>query len=126
MRWPLLPDQQRHTTTPRKTKDAVVAIATTASKSRSVERRLDNVDFGRQVRRNFEADFLLTNGGLGPGLHDDLLQIYVAGISIRLRMMLMYCSRRTRSNRKFVRIRSDFLTHGKKSSDRSSHRAYPA
>ncbi len=31
---------------------------------------LDNVDLSRQVRRNFEADFLLTNGGLGPGLHD--------------------------------------------------------
>jgi len=31
---------------------------------------LDNVDFGRQVRRNFEADFLFANGGLGPGLHD--------------------------------------------------------
>lgn len=31
--------------------------------------RLDEVDFGRQVRRHFEADFLLANFRLGPGLH---------------------------------------------------------
>ena len=36
-------------------------------------RRLDNVDLSRQVRRHFEADFLFANGGLGPGLHDDVL-----------------------------------------------------
>ena len=35
--------------------------------SRSTD--LDNVDLGRQVRRHFEADFLLAHCGLGPGLH---------------------------------------------------------
>jgi hypothetical protein len=30
---------------------------------------LDDVDLGRQVRGNLEADFLLTHCGLGPGLH---------------------------------------------------------
>jgi hypothetical protein len=34
------------------------------------ERRLDDVDFRWQVRRNFEADFLFANGRLGPDLHD--------------------------------------------------------
>jgi len=31
---------------------------------------LDDVDLSRQVAGDFEADFLLTNCGLGPGLHD--------------------------------------------------------
>ena len=29
----------------------------------------DDVDLGRQVARDFEADFLLAHGGLHPGLH---------------------------------------------------------
>ena len=36
-------------------------------------RGLDDVDLSRQVRRHFETDFLFANGGLGPGLHDDVL-----------------------------------------------------
>ena len=34
---------------------------------------LDDVDFGRQVARNFETNFLLANGWLGPNLHDSFL-----------------------------------------------------
>ena len=37
--------------------------------ARSVERRLDNVDFCREVARDFETDFLFANGWLGPDLH---------------------------------------------------------
>jgi hypothetical protein len=44
-------------------------------KNRLSETTLDDVDLGRQVRRHFEADFLLANGGLGPGLHDVFLQL---------------------------------------------------
>ena len=36
---------------------------------------LDQVDLGRQVRGDLEADFLLTNGGLGPGLHGSVSSI---------------------------------------------------
>ena len=36
-------------------------------------RRLDDVDFGRQVARNFETNFLLADGRLGPDLHDSFL-----------------------------------------------------
>jgi len=35
--------------------------------------KLDDVDLGRQVRGNLEANFLLTNCGLCPNLHDFLL-----------------------------------------------------
>ena len=35
--------------------------------------RLDDVDLGRQVRRDLEANFLLTNCGLCPNLHSFLL-----------------------------------------------------
>jgi hypothetical protein len=31
---------------------------------------LDDVDLGRQVARDLEANFLLANCGLGPDLHD--------------------------------------------------------
>lgn len=72
-------------------------------------RYLDDVDLGGQVRRHFEADFLLTNRGLGPGLHRYSPPGCDAGISHRLRMVVFYRSARTRSNRKFVRSRSDFL-----------------
>jgi hypothetical protein len=34
---------------------------------------LDDVDLGRQVRGDLEANFLLTNCGLCPNLHDFLL-----------------------------------------------------
>ena len=34
---------------------------------------LDDVDFGRQVARHFETDFLLAHGRLGPDLHDSFL-----------------------------------------------------
>jgi hypothetical protein len=48
------------------------------------DRTLDNVDLSRQVRRDFEADFLLAYGGLCPGLHDDLLIVKtVAQLFIR-------------------------------------------
>jgi hypothetical protein len=32
--------------------------------------KLDDVDLGRQVARDLEANFLLTNSGLRPDLHD--------------------------------------------------------
>ena len=35
---------------------------------------LDDVDFSWQVARNFETDFLLAHGRLGPNLHDSFLQ----------------------------------------------------
>ena len=41
--------------------------------------RLDQVDVSRQVRRHFEADFLFANGGLCPGLHDNLSSNRVSG-----------------------------------------------
>jgi hypothetical protein len=51
---------------------------------------LDEVDLGREIRSNFEADFLLANCGLRPGLHDVLHQdvrnavFLVKNIMIRL------------------------------------------
>jgi len=52
--------------------------------------QLDDVDVGRQVRRHFEADFLFAHGGLGPGLHDDVLQrqrsrcLFVVGLVVSI------------------------------------------
>ena len=40
---------------------------------------LDDVDLGRQVRRDLEANFLLTNCGLCPNLHSFLLWRYNGG-----------------------------------------------
>ena len=54
------------------------AAATTGddrSISTASDQSLDNVDLSRQVRRDFEADFLLAYGGLCPSLHDDLLSV---------------------------------------------------
>jgi hypothetical protein len=34
----------------------------------------DEVDLGREIRGNFEADFLLAYSGLGPSFHDVLHQ----------------------------------------------------
>ena len=39
------------------------------AKSSSDQHQLDDVDLSRKVRGNLEADFLLTDGGLGPDLH---------------------------------------------------------
>jgi hypothetical protein len=39
---------------------------------------LDEVDLCRKVARNFEADFLLANFGLRPGLHGFFLQAVTA------------------------------------------------
>src|SRR5437016_996430 len=36
---------------------------------RQEETDLDEVDLGRKIRRDFEADFLLADCGLRPGLH---------------------------------------------------------
>ncbi len=36
--------------------------------------KLDDVDFGWQVARDFEANFLLANFWLGPNLHNRLLR----------------------------------------------------
>jgi hypothetical protein len=48
----------------------------TLSVSRDVN--LDDVDFGRQVARDFETNFLLADGRLGPDLHDGFLSFWVS------------------------------------------------
>ena len=47
---------------------------------------LDDVDFGRQVARNFETNFLLADGRLGPNLHDSFLQ--------RIKLRFQFCGSR--------------------------------
>jgi hypothetical protein len=49
-----------------------VAVGPPRSCKPILEMTLDDVDLGRQVRGNLEADFLLANGGLGPDFHDFL------------------------------------------------------
>ena len=67
--WLMMPRQ------PARQRKAAAAEATAAQILIAERDVLDDVDLSRQVRGNLEADFLLTNGGLGPGLHDDILQL---------------------------------------------------
>ena len=99
-------------------RNAAVARATAAFTNSLERETLNDVDLGRQVRGHLEADFLLTNSGLGPGLHDLSPPNCVAGISNRLLMETLYRPTCTHTNRKFVICRSDFMIEDEENSDR--------
>jgi hypothetical protein len=63
---PIPPKAALQTTTAAEFSTAAPELLTSAASGST----LDDVDLGRQVARNLEANFLLTNCGLRPGLHD--------------------------------------------------------